>query len=236
MSVSCIYHDSIGIGVNKSLHTVERISCNAYSGSNAQTSLGVLACHRLVLSLGDVLICDKSYQFVVVVNNGQLLYLVFLQNGSRSCKVCLDVSRYKILACHYLVDLTVESALESQVAVCNDTYQMVFVINDRNTTDMIFCHHGQSLSYGRTAADCNRVVNHTVLCTLNNGNLACLLLYRHVFVYNADTAFAGYGYSHGRLCHGVHCGRNKRNVQADVARELGFQLYRLWQYFRISWD
>ena len=72
--------DSVGTGIYEGLHTVEGVEGDTDTGSNTQTALLILTCHRLVLGLGDVLIGDKTDKVVVLVDNRQLLYLVLLQN------------------------------------------------------------------------------------------------------------------------------------------------------------
>ena len=120
---------------------------------------------------------------------------------------------------------------EAEVAVCDDTYEMVVIIDYRNTTDMIFCHHIEGLTDCGSTADGHRVVDHTVFGTLHDCYLSCLFLNAHVLVDHADTTLSCDGDGHCRLCYGVHGSRNEWYVQIDVTRELGFQLYCAWQYF-----
>ena len=79
MTVCGIDYDSIGSCVNKCLHALQGIGGNTYTGSYAQTALAVLASHGFILSLGDILVCDKTYQLTVVVHNRQLLNLILLK-------------------------------------------------------------------------------------------------------------------------------------------------------------
>ena len=79
MTVSGIDYDGIGTCLNECRHTVQCIDSNAYTCGHAQTALAVLACHGFVLGLGDILVCDKTYQLTVVVHNRQLLNLILLK-------------------------------------------------------------------------------------------------------------------------------------------------------------
>ena len=135
---------------------------------------------------------------------------------------------------HHLVDGTVQTALKAQVAVGDDTYQMALVIDNGDAADMVLGHDVKGLGDGRTATDGDRVIDHAVLGALDDGHLTGLVLYRHILVDDADTAFTGYGNSHLTLGHGVHGGRHKRHVQLDMTREACFQLYCLGQHFRVS--
>ena len=101
---------------------------------------------------------------------------------------------------------------------------------------MIFGHDIECLCDGRAPLNSDGVVDHAVLCTLDDSHLTCLILYRHVLVYDTDTSFTGNGNSHLTLRDGIHSCRNERHVELDVTREPCTQFYGLWQHFRISWN
>ena len=230
MSVSSINNDSIGTSLNQSLGSVESIDSNTNSSRNTQTTFLVLACHWLVLSLCDILISNQTYKMVCIIHNRKFLNLVLLKNLSSCCQVGLLMGSNKILRSHHLIYLFVEMTLETQVTICYNTNQMVFVINNRNTTNMIVMHHIKSILHCASATNSDWIVNHSILGTLYNGHLACLLLNRHVLVDNTDTSLTSYGYGHRRLGNSIHSGCYEWNVQLDITRELGFQLYLFRQY------
>ena len=194
--MSSIDDDGISTSLNQSLGTIYGIHGNAYTGCYTQTTLRVLASHWLVLSLGDVLVSNQTYQVILVVNYREFLNLVLLQDGSGSNQVGLNVSGNQILAGHHLINLLVHVALEAEVTVGNNTYEMVLIIHHWNTTDMIIVHHIKGILHCTTATDSNRVINHTILSTLHDGNLTSLLLDAHVLVDNTNTTFAGDGNRH----------------------------------------
>ena len=167
---------------------------------------------------------------VLAVYNRQLLNLVRLEYVSGCCEVGLDVCSHEVLVCHHVVDEFVEMTLKAKVAVCNDAYEMALFVHYRYTTDVILRHHIQGVLNGLATANCHRIVDHAVLGTLYDGYLTRLVFDRHVLVNNTDAAFACDGNSHSRLRYGVHGCCDKGHIQADVTRELGFQLYRLGQY------
>ena len=123
----------------------------------------------------------------------------------------------KVLACHYLVNLTVDVSLEAQVAVGDDADELVVAVNHRDTADMVLLHYVERILHGLSTHDGYRIVNHTVLSSLYDSHLSCLLLYRHVLVYYADATLTGYCYCHRSLSHGVHSGCDERNLQVNVA-------------------
>ena len=102
----------------------------------------------------------------------------------------------KVLRCHNLINLFVQPALETQVAVGDNTYEVIVVINNWNTTNVIVVHHVQSILHSTSEPYCHRVVNHSVLGPLDNGNIARLFLNGHVLMNHADTSLTGNGYGH----------------------------------------
>ena len=88
-------------GINTSLYqglcTVERINSDTDTSSNTQTALVVLAGHRLVLGLRDILISDQTHEMVGIVNHGEFLYFVFLKNLCSSRQICALVCSDQIL-------------------------------------------------------------------------------------------------------------------------------------------
>ena len=230
MSVCSVDDDCVGTCIHESLHAVERIHCHAHSGSHSQSALGILASHGLVLGLGDVLICDESHEVVVLIHHGQFLYLVFLQYLCCVAQVGLLMCGDEVVLRHHVIHLLIEMTLKAQVAVGDDTHKMILVVNNGDTTYMIFSHHVESVLHRRASTDGDRVVDHTVLGTLHDSHLSGLLLDGHVLVNHSDTSLACNGNSHLRFSHGVHCRCDEWHVKRNVTGEHGFQLYRSWQY------
>ena len=133
-----IDNNGIGSGIDQSLHTVERIGSHTNTCCHTQTTFVVLAGHGLILSLGDILIRDESDKAVILVDHGQFLNLVLLQNVGSSHQVGLLMSRNKVLLRHNLINRTIQATLKAQITVSDDADETSFVINDGNTADMIF--------------------------------------------------------------------------------------------------
>ena len=218
-----IDYDGIGSGFHQSVHTLERVGGNAHAGCHAQAAFLVLAGHGFVLGLSDVLISNQSHEAAVLVGHGEFLDFIFLQNLRGGHEVGLLRGGHEVVLCHHLVDEFVKVALEAEVAVGHDAHEAALVGHYGNTADVVFAHQGQRVAHGAAPANGHGVVNHAVFGTLHNSHLPRLFLDAHVLVYHADTTFAGNGDSHFALGHGVHCGSDKRDLQLDVARELGFE-------------
>ena len=229
--MSRIDDDGIGTSVYQCLHTIECIGSHTDSSGYTQTTFLVLAGHGLILGLRDVLIGNQSDQMIFLIHYGQLLDLVLLQDLGSGSQVCLLVRGHEVILRHNLLHRTIQTTLKAQVTVCHDTYEMIAVIDDRNTTDMILRHDVEGLSHRRSLRDGDRIIDHTILCTFHDSHLTGLIINRHILVDHTDTSFTGNGDSHLRLCDGIHGSCHKRDIQFDIPREAGFQLYCLGQYF-----
>ena len=171
---------------------------------------------------------------VVLVDNGEFLDFVLLQNLGGSSQVCLLVGSHQIILSHHLINLLVQTALKTQVTVGDNTHKTILFVNDRNTTDMILSHDIECVLYGRTATDGNGIINHTILCSFDNSDLTGLILDRHILVDNTNTTFTGNSNSHPTFRNRIHSCRHKRHVQLDMTRETSLQFYSLRKYLRIS--
>ena len=228
-----IDYDGIGSGFHQSVHTLERVGGNAHTGCHAQAAFLVLAGHGFVLGLSNIFISNQSHEAAVLVGHGELLDFIFLQNLRGGHEVGLLRGGHEVVLRHHLVDEFVEVAFEAEVAVGHDAHEAALVGHYGNTANVVFAHQRQRVAHGAAAANGHGVVDHAVFGTLHNSHLPCLFLDAHILVYHADTAFAGNGDGHFALGHGVHCGSDKRDLQLDVARELGFEGNGTGQNFRV---
>ena len=152
-----------------------------------------------------------------MVYYGEFLNFVFLQYLRRVVEVRLLRGGNEVFACHHVVDFLAHVALETQVAVRNDTHKVVLLVNNWNAANVELVHKVQRGAHRRAPSYRYGVVNHAVFGALHYCNLARLLLNRHVLVYYAYTAFAGYGDSHFRFRHRVHGSGNERYFKFNIA-------------------
>ena len=80
MTVSRIDDDGINTGIHQCLHTVQGVGGDTYTCSHTQTAFLILACHRLIFRLCDVLIGNQTDQTVILIHHRQLLDLILLQD------------------------------------------------------------------------------------------------------------------------------------------------------------
>ena len=123
----------------------------------------------------------------------------------------------EVLLRHDIIYQCIELSLETQVTISDDTHQSSFVIDHRNTSDMVFSHHGERIAHSASALDGHGVVDHAVFCTFHYRHLPCLFFDAHILVNHTYTTFARYGNCHRSLGNGVHCSSDERNVQYDVS-------------------
>ena len=145
--MSGIYHDGIGSGLDESLHSVHGVACYAHTGCHAQTAFAILAGHRLILGLGNIFVSNQTYQATFFIHYRQFLNFVLLQNAGCGTQVSLLGSSHQVLRSHHQVDVLLQILFKTQIAIGHDAHQVSFGIHYRNSTNMVFIHQGQSISY-----------------------------------------------------------------------------------------
>ncbi len=228
MAVGSVDHDCVDTGAHESLGALHGVGGDTDTGSHAQTR--VFARCRFVFGFGDILICNKADELAVGVDNGQLLDLVVLEDVGSLLEGCAERGCHEVLASHHLVDTAALVALEAEVAVSDDTYELAALVYHGNAADVVFAHHAESVGHGRAFKDGDRVVNHAVFGTLYSMHLTGLLFYRHVFVNNAQAALACDRYGKLTLGHCVHSRRYDGYVERYVAREARSEVDFAWKY------
>ena len=164
----------------------------------------------------------------------EFLNLVLLQDFGGFGQAGHLMCRNQIILGHHLCNRTLNVTLETQVSVSDYTYEMAVGVNDRNTSDVVFRHQGESICHRSVAANGDRVIYHTILGTLHNGDLTSLLFDTHILVYHTDTALTRDSYCHRGFGDGVHCGGHKRYLKLDVPGEACGEFNSAWQHLRIS--
>ena len=147
MAMGGVNYYSIGASIDQCLHAVECICCNANARGNPETAFLVLAGHRLILSLGDVLIGDKTHKAVVLVDDREFLDFVLLKNIGCGHEVGLLVGGNEVVFRHNLIDRAVQTTFKAQVTVGNDANEPFVIVDNGNTTDMILRHNVKCLRH-----------------------------------------------------------------------------------------
>ena len=211
--------NGIHTSLHQCFHALEGVSCNAHSCCHAQATFFVLASHWLIFCLCDVLVGNQAYQMIFFIHHWQLLNLMLHQDARRIVEVSLLMGDNQILTGHHMVNQFVQIGLETKVTIRHDTYQLIIIIHNRDTTNMKFRHHAECILHRRATLDGHRVVNHTILSTFHDSHLTGLFLYTHILVNHTDSTFSCNSNSHSSLSHSVHSSCDKRNFQIDVTGE-----------------
>ena len=190
-----IDHQSVDACFYESVGTFDGVGGDAHSGSHAETAFVILAGVRASLHLDDVLVGDQTEQMVVFINDRKLLDLVLLQDVGSFFKRDLSGGD-QVLARHHLADGTVQTALETEVTVGDDTLQAIVAVNHRDTTNMVLAHQVECVPNGSIDMDGDRVGNHAVFSTFHLTNFGSLLANGHVLMKHANATLLGNGNSH----------------------------------------
>ena len=216
--MSGIYHHSIDTRINESSHTLHHVASDTDTCCYAQTATVVLACQRLVLGFGDILIGNQANQSAFDIDHRKFLDLVLLKDILCLGKSSTDSGRNKVLSGHHLGNLTIQVLLKTQVTIGDNTNEATIGTHYYgNATNMIFRHQGEDIANGSVRRCANGSVYHTVLGTLHLADLMRLSLNAHVLMDNADTAFTSHGNSHLGLGHCIHSSRDDRDIKRNIA-------------------
>ena len=216
VSVCSIDNDSINTSSNKCLCTFHRIYGHTNTSCNAKTPLFIFTCHWFILGFGNIFICNQTNETILTVDYWQFLNLIFLQNVRSCSKVSLLMSCNKILLGHHIINELIQMTLETKVTIGNNTHEMILLIDYRNTTDMVVCHHTKRILHSTPLADSNRIINHTILSSLHDSYLTCLVFDAHILMNHTDTTFTCNRYRHRALRNGIHSCCNERYIKINV--------------------
>ena len=99
-------------------------------------------------------------------------------------------------------------------------------IHDRKGAErkFAFLDHSQHVADELVRRDGDRFLDQAMNVVFDAAHLGQLLVLRHVVMDEAEAAVGRHGNGHARLGHGVHVGRNDRNVEMQVFREPGVKL------------
>ena len=114
--------------------------------------------------------------------------------------------------------------------------QFALFIHDRERAEaeFPFLDHLQHVADELVGRDLDRFLNQAVDVVFDAADLGKLLALRHVVMDEAEAAVERHGDGHARFGHGVHVGRNDRDVQVQIFRELRVELRVARENFRIK--
>ena len=224
MSVGGVEHHSVGMHAYQALHVFEAVGVDADGRCNAEPAQAVLAGLGIILDLGDVAIGDESDQPVRRVDHRKLLDAVFPEHlgclGNRG----LGADGDEVLACHDFADRRRRVVLEAQVAVGDDSDQVLPGIDHGDAAYMVLRHETECVAHGGVDVDRDWIVDHAVFRPLYLPDVFHLCLDGHILVYNADATLAGDGDCQVCVGHSIHCSRNDRHRERNLACKLSLDV------------
>jgi hypothetical protein len=176
MAVSGIDHENVDPRPPQGRDSLLTLGSNPNRRADAQAAHLVLARERMTRRLVHVLNRNQAAQPVMVIDQRQLLNSMFLEQVLGVLKANAG-SRRNEPRRHHLAHRTLESALETQVAIGQDSDQP-FVTHHGQARNPIALHHRQRISNLLLRMDRDGIGNHAALEFLNCRNLGGLLLDR----------------------------------------------------------
>jgi hypothetical protein len=170
--------------------------------------------------LEDVLVGDQALEVVVLVDDEELLDLVVVEDLLRVLERRPDRDGDELLG-HDLLDGQVQAALEADVAVGQDADELVGLVRDGQTGDVVLPHDLEGPGDLVLGPEGDGLDDHAALVALDLVDLLGLDLDREVAVDDADAALLGHGDGHARRGHGVHGRADEGDVEGDVAAQPG---------------
>ena len=168
----------------------------------------------------DVLDGDEALEFVLVVDDEELLDAVLMEDVLGLLQGGADGDGDEVGLGHHVVDGDVGAGDEAQVAVGEDADEPA-VAGDRDAGDLEAAHEFEGVGDGLLGGDGDGVDDHAGFRALDLVDLASLLLDGEVAMDDADATLLGHGDGQARLGDGVHGGRDERGAESDVMGELG---------------
>ena len=182
-------------------------------GANSQSAVLVLAGAREVARLLDVLHGDHAAQPPIAVDNQHLLDAMPVQQLQNLCARRVFPHGHELFAWgHDFRYRQVELLLEADVAVSDDSDDLVAVRRDRKARDSLRTRERDDIADRGVGTYGDRVLDDAALVLLDASHLARLVGRGHVLVDDADAAFLRDRDRESRLGDGVHGRGNKWNV------------------------
>src|SRR5256886_10934592 len=184
--------NGVHTGIDERLGAYDEITGASNCRRDAKSPVLVLVRVGVLSSLVNVFDRDQAAQRATLVHDGQLLDAVTRQNLFGLVERRADRRRHQPVTLHCFAQLSIEIALELQVAICNNADELSVLIDDWDAGDAEAGHQGIRFAHGVAGAERNRVEDHPRLGSLYSVHLRSLPVNRHVLVQDADAARAGH--------------------------------------------
>ena len=235
VTVSGVDDDDVDFGFDERGNAVEHVGGDADSRSCEQSAVFVLRAVGILDRLLDVLDRDESFEIEVLVDEGQLLDAMLAEDLLRLLERGADGRGDEVVLCHALADRLGHVRLEPEVAVGDDADQLAS-LGHGHAADAELAHQVLRVREGMLGAEMEGIGDDAVLAALDLVDLLRLVFDRHVFVDDADAAFACDRDRELILGDRVHRCAEQRNVEFDLVCEVRRKIDLVRQHFRIGRD
>ena len=224
MAVGGVDDEDVGSRLGEHSRALVGVTVETDGGTDAQAAFVVLGGQRIFLGLDEVLDGDEALDDVVVIDEGQLLDLVFGEQLEGLLGSHADRRGDQRHLRHRLGDGACgkfAAGDEAQVAVGHDADEHIVLIDDGQSGDAVLSADLIELFQSLVGSDRQRVVDHARFGTLDVVDLLRLILGGEVAVDDAEATDAGHGDRHPGFGHGVHRCGDERNVELDLPGQPG---------------
>ena len=221
--MSAIDGEDVHFCFGQFLRSLQKIPGGADRRADTQASLRILGGVRILQFFLDVFDRDQALEVVLIVDHEEFLDAVLVENLFRFLQRRAHGNGDEIFLGHHLVDGNVEAGFKAQVAVGEDADKLS-VFGDRNAGNFVLAHDFKRVGNLVGGMHRDRIDDHATFRSLHLVDFIGLLLDGQVAMNDSEAALLRQCNRHVRFGHGVHGGAHDRNIQADVARELGLRV------------
>ncbi len=224
VAVGGIHRKNIHARFIKSVNSFHRIRRRTYRSSGEKSALLILCASGVLNGLFDVFYGNKSLEDIVFVHYGELFYSVFSENLLSLVEGSAYRRGNEILFRHNIGNRLFEVGFETEVAVCKNTYEVTFPVDDRNARDFISRHKSESVRNGIFRVKEERVGDNAVFASFDSVYHKGLFFYGHILMNYAHAAFASHSYRELIFRNGIHSRADERNIELYVRRKLNAEI------------
>ncbi|MBS1271640.1 MAG: hypothetical protein MAGBODY4_00772 [Candidatus Marinimicrobia bacterium] len=199
-----INNDDIHRIGNQQIGPLHRIVGYANCRTDAQSAMLILGGIRKLGTFLYIFDGNQAFERVIIVDHEQLFNFMLLQDGFRLVERSTHRDGNEVFLGHHVFDGLILIGFKPEIAVRQDTFQLVLIINDGDTRDFILRHELQCIGNLSVRRQRHRIEDHPAFGAFDLIHLLRLLDHAHVFVQDADAALSGNGYRHLAFGYSIH--------------------------------
>ena len=203
--------DERGDALHRICRPADRRACE-------QAAVLVASGIRVLDALLYILDRDESLQIAVFIHDGKFFDAVLAEDFLRLFQRRADGRRDEVFLRHDVIDRLIVVGFEAEIAVGQNADELA-VFCDGHAADLVPLHERDRLAHAVVGREEKRVGDDAVFAALDLVHLARLLLDGHIFMDDADAAFAGDSDRELALGDGVHRRAHQRYIQTNVVRQ-----------------